>query len=297
MRNVKASRVRVDEASQIGQILETRSNDLIVVRRDAGGPYRAMKTVTIAAAQTVEFREDIEAALACVADVAARAEAASLLCFPEGFLQGYLTDEASARRNALDLASPGFEFVLNRFPKTGPMIVMGLIEVEEGRLFNTAIVVDRRAVIGRYRKAHLLGSERIFDAGSDNQVFEIGGLRFGINICYDTNFPGAARKIADLGASLIVCPANNMLRRKTAEIFKDLYNSVRGERCRETGLWLVSADVTGERDGRISWGPTAVLNPAGEVVAQLPFGQTGLLVFDIPCHRESSQSSDVPISL
>ena len=48
---------------------------------------------------------------------------------------------------------------------------------------------------------------------------------------------------------------------------RDVHNIVRGERCRETGLWLVSADVTGERDGRISWGPTAVLNPAGEVVA------------------------------
>ena len=64
-----------------------------------------MKTARIAAAQTVEFREDIEAALTCVADLAARAEAAgaALLCFPEGFLQGYLTDEAAARRHALDL--------------------------------------------------------------------------------------------------------------------------------------------------------------------------------------------------
>jgi hypothetical protein len=76
--------------------------------------------------------------------------------------------------------------------------------------------------------------------------------------------------VADLSASLIVYPANNMCRRKTAEALKDVHNSVRGERCRETGLWLVSADVTGERDGRISWGPTAVLNPAGEVAAQLP---------------------------
>jgi hypothetical protein len=33
-----------------------------------------MKTVRIAAAQTVEFREDIEAALHCLADVAGRAE-------------------------------------------------------------------------------------------------------------------------------------------------------------------------------------------------------------------------------
>jgi hypothetical protein len=35
-----------------------------------------MKTVRIAAAQTVEFREDIEAALNCVADIASRAKAA-----------------------------------------------------------------------------------------------------------------------------------------------------------------------------------------------------------------------------
>jgi predicted amidohydrolase len=244
-----------------------------------------MKTVRIAAAQTVEFREDISAALNCAADLAARAESAgaALLCFPECFLQGYLTEEAPARRNALDLASPAFEVVLSRLPRTGPMIVMGLIEVEQGRLFNTAVVVDCGAVIGRYRKAHLLGGERIFDAGRDSRAFEIAGLRFGINICYDTRFPEAARRVADLGASLIVCPANNMHRRSTAQALKDLHNSVRGERCRETGLWLVSADVTGERDGCISWGPTAVLNPAGEVVAQLPLEKPGLLLFDIPC--------------
>jgi predicted amidohydrolase len=244
-----------------------------------------MKTVRIAAAQTIEFRENIEAALNCVTDVAARAETegASLLCFPEGFLQGYLTDEAPARRNALNLASPAFQAILSQFPKTGPMIVVGLIEVAEERLFNTAIVVDRGTVIGHYRKVHLLGGEQIFDAGSESQVFEIAGLRFGINICNDTNFPEAALKVADRGASLIVCPANNMCRRKTAEALKDVHNSVRGERCRETGLWLVSADVTGERGACISWGPTAVLNPAGEVVVQLPFEKPGLLLFDIPC--------------
>jgi predicted amidohydrolase len=249
------------------------------------GHISGMKSVRIAAAQTFEFLEDIEAALSCVADVAARAESegASLLCFPEGFLQGYLTDEVPARRNALDLASPAFEAVLKRLPNSGPTIVMGLIEAEQGRLFNTAVVLDRGAVIGRYRKVHLLGGERIFDAGSDSRVFEIAGLQFGINICYDTNFPEAARKVADLGASLLVCPANNMHLRNRAEALKDVHNSVRGERCRETGLWLVSADVTGERDGRISLGPTAVLNPAGDVVAQLPLGKTGLLLFDIPC--------------
>jgi predicted amidohydrolase len=243
-----------------------------------------MPTVRIAAAQTVEYREDVAAALGCAADMAARAEAegAVLLCFPEGFLQGYLTEETLARRHALDLASPEFATVLDRLPKSGPVIVIGLIEVVGGRLFNTAVVVDRGALVGRYRKTHLLGGERLFEAGGANPVFDAAGLKFGINICHDTNFPEAAWKVADQGANLIVCPANNMLPRQTAEAFKDVHNAVRGERCRETGLWLLSADVTGERDGRIGWGPTAVLDPAGAVVAQLPLEQPGLLVFDIP---------------
>ncbi len=242
-------------------------------------------TVRIAAAQTCEYLEDVEAALACIVDHAARAEAegAALLCFPEGFLQGYLTEEAAARRAALDLALPAFASTLSRLPKSGPVLVIGLIEVQDGRLFNTAVVVDRGVLIGRYRKTHLLGGETLFDAGSDSPLFTAGGLRFGINICYDTNFPEAARKVAASGGDLILCPANNMLPRTKAETFKDVHNAVRGERCRETGLWLISADVVGERDGRIGWGPTAVLNPAGEVVAQLPLESPGLLVFDIPC--------------
>jgi predicted amidohydrolase len=244
-----------------------------------------MKTVRVAAAQTASYREDVAVALECAIEVAARAGAqgAALLCFPECFLQGYLRDEAAARRCALDLESMSFQAVLGSLPKNGPMIVMGLIERDEGRLFNTAVVVERGVLVGRYRKAHLLESEKLFDRGDDFPVFDIAGLRFGINICHDTNFPEAARRVANLGAELIVCPSNNMLRRKKSAALKDLHNSVRGERCRETGLWLVSSDVTGEQDDCVSWGPTAVLNPAGEIAIQLPLGQEGMLLFDVPC--------------
>jgi len=243
-----------------------------------------MATHRIAAAQTPEFREDLEGALRHLADASERAHTAgaSLVCFPEGFLQGYLTDEGPARAVAVDLGSAVFAGVLGRLPEDGPMLVFGLIEVDDGRLFNTAVVVHRRALIGRYRKAHLLDRERCFDAGSGPGVFQVNGQRFGINICHDTKFTAAAQGVAALGASLIVCPANNMLPQKTAETWKDRHNAIRAERCRETGLWLVSADVTGERDGCVSWGPTAVITPAGEVAAQLPLGRPGLLVFDLP---------------
>src|SRR5690606_11559819 len=100
-----------------------------------------------------------------------------------------------------------FAAVLDRLPKSRPMIVAGVIEVANRRFFNTAIVVDRGMLIGRYRKAHLLNGEQVFDAGTDAAILDVDGLRFGINICYDTNFPQAAAKVAEQGASLIICPA------------------------------------------------------------------------------------------
>ncbi|HEX2561779.1 carbon-nitrogen hydrolase family protein [Phenylobacterium sp.] len=238
----------------------------------------------IAAAQTPEFREDVDGALAHASATIdeAHARGAALLCFPEGYLQGYLTEEAAARRCALDLASPEFEAVLARLPRSGLTVVMGLIELDADHLFNTAVVVCDGALLGRYRKTHLLRGERAFTPGDEAPIFQTGGLRFGINICYDTNFPEAARKVADGGAQLIVCPANNMMPRPTAETWKHEHNRARGARCIETGLWLLSADVTGERDGRIAWGPTAVLGPTGAVAAELPLGAPGLLVFDLP---------------
>ena len=137
-------------------------------------------------------------------------------------------------------------------------------------------------LIGRYRKKYLLPAERRYAPGNDCPVFEVDGLRFGISICYDTNFPATACDIADAGASLIVCCANNMMPRATAEAYRDVHNAERAKRCREAGLWLASSDVTGERGDMVSWGPGAIITPAGEVVAQLPLNGPGLLTFDIP---------------
>lgn len=243
-----------------------------------------MHTIKIAAAQTLEYREDVDAALAAALDFATRAEAAGarLLCLPEGFLQGYLTDEPAARRAALDLSSAAFAAIANRFRNVALTVVMGVIEVDDRHLFNTAVVIERGTLVGRYRKQHLLQGEAIFRPGDTTPAFEIDGLRFGINICSDTNVPAAAQGVANRGATLLVCPANNMMPRPRAEAYRAVHNAVRAERCRETHMWLISADVTGERDGRVAWGPTAVLNPEGQVVAQLPPDQPGLLLFDLP---------------
>lgn len=243
-----------------------------------------MPGVRIAAAQTPEFRADPEAALAWAEATAAEADAAgaALLVFPEAYLQGYLTEPQQARVCAIDLASEAFAAVLKRLAPFRTTLILGLIEAEGERLYNSAVVLRGGRLLGRYRKAHLLKGEQVFTAGNAAPLFEAGGLSFGINICHDTNFPEAARAVAEQGGRLIVCPANNMMGRAAAEQWRERHNAIRAERCRETGLWLISADVTGEREGRVAWGPTAVLDPDGATAAQLPLERPGLLLFDLP---------------
>jgi 5-aminopentanamidase len=89
---------------------------------------------------------------------------------------------------------------------------------------------------------------------------------------------------------VIVCPANNMLRRANAEQWKQRHNEIRLQRVRETGLWLVSADVTGASEARIGYGPTAVLHPSGHVCAQVPLLTTGMVIADIDTTGQGAAS-------
>jgi predicted amidohydrolase len=237
----------------------------------------------VAACQVPDIRENIDSSLKWIKRFTERAEKknVSLVCFPECFLQGYLTDKKLAKKYAVDLTSPTFKTILQQLAKYKPLIVFGLIEQDNGNLFNTAVVIKDGELLGRYRKTHLLEGERIFKPGSDYPVFQINGLKFGINICYDTQFPEAAKNVAQQGATLILCPANNMMRYETAEKFKHLHHKMRIERVTETKVWLVSADVTGKHNGRISYGPTSAINPAGKVVKQVRLMEAGMITIEI----------------
>jgi predicted amidohydrolase len=234
----------------------------------------------IAACQTPEILGDLDTALRLVHEFAAGSDA-DLLLFPECFLPGYLVDDQHVRTHALDLASPEFARVAAGLAGLRPTLVIGLIERAAGRYFNTAVVLAGGTVLGRYRKTFLTAGEAVFDPGDDCPVFECAGTRFGVNICYDTRFPAAPAAVAAAGARVLLVPAQNMMPRHKAYAWQPRHNEIRARRARETGLWLVSADVTGERGDRIGLGPTCVLNPAGEVVAQVPAGEVGTATADV----------------
>ena len=253
--------------------------------------------VRVGTCQIPEIIGDPPTALACMLQFAKEAEdkKVDLLLFPECFLSGYILNEAYMVNYAYDFESKQFISILKQLEYVKPVLVFGVSEKKSGKYFNSAVVVDRGEIIGVYRKTHLIDpNEAFFTPGKDYPIFEIKGLKYGINICYDGQFADAAKAVADQGAQLLLLPAQNMLRRETAEYWKYKHSEIGAKRVKETGLWYVRSDVTGIRPPgqygveRIGYGSTQAINPKAEVVAQVPIMTVGLVTVDIPIVSQTS---------
>jgi predicted amidohydrolase/dienelactone hydrolase len=174
-----------------------------------------MGETTIAVAQLAitvgEPGANREAAAGAVAEAAAAG--ARLVVLPELCDSGYvLRDQAEARR----LASPaGDSRTLHGWRDLAArhrlVIVGGFCELgADGRLYNSAAVVDAAGTRAVYRKAHLWDAEkRIFaPGGARPPVVEVGLGRVAVLICYDLEFPEWVRLAALDGADLVAAPVN-----------------------------------------------------------------------------------------
>jgi predicted amidohydrolase len=142
----------------------------------------------------------------------AAAAGARLIVFPEAILSGYgFASVSEAVPHAEPLPGPATEVLATDCRRLGVWTVFGLLERHGDRLYNSCALVGPSGFQARYRKAHLpfLGVDRYATAGDTPfEVHDLGGLRIGINICYDAGFPEAARCLALAGADLIVLPTN-----------------------------------------------------------------------------------------
>lgn len=139
-------------------------------------------------------------------------EGAKLTVFPECALTGYCFDSLDeARPHAEPIPGPSTEKMAAACKRLGCHVVFGLLEADGQRVFNAAVLVGPQGVVGSYRKVHLpfLGVDRFTTPGDRPfAVHQAGGIRVGMNICYDGSFPEAARAMTLDGADLIVLPTN-----------------------------------------------------------------------------------------
>ena len=142
-------------------------------------------------------------------------ERADLWVLPELFSTGYLF---VSREELMGLAEPVPEgpttqALLDFSCKANATVVAGLAERAGDKVYNAAVIVGPAGLIGRYRKIHLFGKEKLwFDPGDlPLEPMDLGGVKIGVMICFDHFFPEAARTLALRGAQILCHPANLVL--------------------------------------------------------------------------------------
>jgi predicted amidohydrolase len=235
----------------------------------------------IAAAQLAITVGDPDANLAAIAGaVAAAASAgAQLVVVPELSDSGYVfTGEPEAR--SLATRADGRTLARWRHLAAEHRVVIagGFCELGgDGRLYNSAAMVDATGVLAVYRKAHLWDAEKFVFTPGDRPppVVSLPFGRVGLMICYDLEFPEWTRLAALAGADLIAAPVNWPAtswpeRERPAEVIKaQAAAAVNGvfvavaDRCRtERGVGWISGSVIVGPGGFPLEGPVLADRPA-----------------------------------
>jgi predicted amidohydrolase len=196
----------------------------------------------------------------------AAAGGARLVVFPECALTGYCFESKDeAWPHAEPVPGPSTEALQADCRRLGAWAVVGLLERgEEGRLFNACVLVGPAGPCAVYRKIHrpCLGVDRFTSPGDRPfAVHDLGGLRVGMNICYDGSFPESSRVLALLGADLVVLPTNwPEAARKTAQYLVPA-------RALENHVYYAAVNRVGEEAGFRFIGQSRVAQPNGDLLA------------------------------
>lgn len=228
-------------------------------------------SITVAAFQVRAIYEDISQSLSVIKKALTWAEKRNvdIICFPECFLQGYILNGVKARKVGLDLDSEEFNDIVRSLFSNRTTIILGLIEKERSNVYNTAVVIEKGKLIGKYRKHYIHNKENFFTCGTDFPIFKKSGIKYGINICYDSRFPESAEAIVKQGAQIIFCPLNNSLSHAKADEWKDKHIQYFIDKAQMSGCWIISADVVEKSEINTGYGCTSLVSPKGEVVEYL----------------------------
>lgn len=200
--------------------------------------------------------EHVQGALRRLAD-----QGCNLAVLPEMWSTGYAYKEL----NELATRTPGIVEELGRLSRELEMVIVGSLPEPNGpRVCNTAYVMDRGVLLGKYRKIHLfslLGEDRAFDGGDCRLLVDTHLGRLGVFICYDLRFPELARRLAVDGAEVLVVPAEWPKPRE--EHWRTLLRA----RAIENQLFIVAANCCGVQGKLDFFGASLIIDPKGELLA------------------------------
>jgi N-carbamoylputrescine amidase len=148
-------------------------------------------------------------------------------------------------------------------------IVAGFIERQDDRLYNSAVVLGPKGLIGTYRKNHLWNAEALYFERGDLgfPVFHTPFGRIGVLICYDGWFPEAWRLLALQGADLVCVPTNWVPMAEQPANSPAMANILCMAAAHSNSMFVAACDRIGTERGQPFIGQSLIVNPNGWPVA------------------------------
>lgn len=195
---------------------------------------------------------------------------ADLLVAPEMSLTGYEAG-ADPRAPGTPVDGPEVQAVRDLAAQHGIAVVAGWPESPgsasgpTGYRYNSAVLVDASGSATVYRKTHLFGAREraTFAPGSEAVVqVDVAGVRVGLLVCYDVEFPETVRLHACAGADLLVVPSAL----PTAD--RVVATTLVPARALENGLFVAYVNWVGREAALDYAGLTRVAGPDAALVAE-----------------------------
>ncbi|HEY1058642.1 MAG TPA: NAD+ synthase [Limnobacter sp.] len=211
----------------------------------------------------------------------AAAQGARIVLTPELSITGYPPEDLLMRPSFQRQSDAALETLMREFAALDVYVVLGHPVRCEGELFNAASVVHQGKVVGRYHK-HDLPNREVFDEQRyftpDNRplVFEVDGIRFGLNICEDTWNRYAPEAAASAGAEVLLVPNASPYHMGKHTIRE----GVVARRVQETGMAIVYANLVGGQDELVFDGASFAMDGHQRVALRMAQFEEGVALLD-----------------
>lgn len=199
----------------------------------------------------------------------AASQQANFVVFPELFLTGYSVGER-LHQLAIRVEESSVLQQIRKWCKEQQIgTVFGFPEDAGGTYYISACYINEEGKIaGVYRKVHLFSDEKnFFKPGDTFQVFATPFGKMGVLICFDVEFPEAARTLAIMGAEFIVIINANM------DPYADYHSTYAKSRAMENEVPIIICNRVGKEGELHFCGESMVIDSAGKILVQMGKGE------------------------
>lgn len=243
------------------------------------------KVAAIQMISTPDVEENMVSAERLIAEAAA--QGAELVLLPEYWSSIGRTDAEKLAQAEEPGSGKIQDFMSGMAKKQGIWLIGGtlsLVAPVENKVLNTTLVYDPQGkAVARYDKIHLFSfasGKEAYDesayicSGNDVVSFEAPFGRVGLTVCYDLRFPELFRAFGE--CALIVVPA--AFTYTTGKVHWEVL--LRARAIENQSYILAAAQGGRHQTGRRTWGQTVLIDPWGEVKAELMEGE-GIVLGEI----------------